>query len=79
MQDLPEILTVQEAAKFLRLKRSTAYELVRQGVIPSMRLGRQIRIPKAGIEKLIARSMQDYRYNREKIHLVPSGLKGGHR
>ena len=47
MQDLPDILTVQEAAKYLRLKRSTAYELVKQGVIPSVKLGRQIRVPKS--------------------------------
>ncbi|OPY61675.1 MAG: Helix-turn-helix domain protein [Pelotomaculum sp. PtaU1.Bin065] len=46
MTELPEILTVQEAAKYLRLKRSTAYEYVKQGLIPSVRLGRQIRIPK---------------------------------
>lgn len=46
MNSLPEILTVQEAAKYLRLKRSTAYELIKQGVIPSVRLGRQIRVPK---------------------------------
>lgn len=37
-------LTVPEAAKILRLKRSTAYEYVRQGIIPSVRLGRFIRI-----------------------------------
>ncbi len=45
-QDLPLFLTVYEAAELLRLKRSTAYELVRQGVIPSCRLGRFIRIPR---------------------------------
>ena len=49
MDDLPEILTVQETAKYLRLPRSTAYELVKQGVIPSVKLGRQIRILKSAI------------------------------
>lgn len=50
--DLPEILTVEEVAKFLRLKRSTAYELVKQGKIPSTKIGRQIRIARSDIEKL---------------------------
>lgn len=46
MDELPAFLTVPEAARVLRLKRSTAYELVRQGAIPSIRLGRQIRVPR---------------------------------
>lgn len=55
MEDLPDILTVEEAAKYLRLKRSTAYELVKQGAIPSVKLGRQIRVPKSGIVNLFNR------------------------
>jgi excisionase family DNA binding protein len=43
---MPPILTVEEAAAFLRIKRSTAYELIRQGQIPSFRVGRFIRIPR---------------------------------
>lgn len=53
MFDLPEVMTVQEVAKYLRLKRSTAYELVKQGVIPSIKLGRQIRVPKSGLKKML--------------------------
>jgi len=53
MNNLPEILTVQETAKYLRLKRSTAYELVKQGVIPSVKLGRQIRVPKSKLLKML--------------------------
>jgi len=51
--ELQEVLTVQEVATFLRLKRSTAYELVKQGVIPSVRLGRQIRVPKNRLLKFL--------------------------
>lgn len=49
IRQLPAFLTVQEVAKVLRLKRSTAYELIKQGRIPSVRLGRFIRIPKSKI------------------------------
>lgn len=52
--DLPLVMTVQEAASVLRLKRSTAYELVRQGALPSFKIGRHIRVSRAELEKLIA-------------------------
>lgn len=47
-----DILTVDEAAKFLRLKKTKTYELVKVGVIPSFRLGRSIRIPREDLLKL---------------------------
>ena len=53
IDDLPSVMTVQEAAIVLRLKRSTAYELVRRKMIPSFRIGRHIRISRAELEKLI--------------------------
>ncbi|MGB9791893.1 MAG: helix-turn-helix domain-containing protein [Thermacetogeniaceae bacterium] len=48
----PVFLTVPEVAKILRLKRSTAYEYVRQGIIPSVRIGRFIRVRRDAIENL---------------------------
>ncbi len=47
IESMPAFLTVEEVAGILRLKRSTAYEYVRQGIIPSIRLGSFIRVPKA--------------------------------
>lgn len=52
LKALPEFLTVEETAQILRLKRSTAYEYVRQGIIPSVRVGYFIRVPKAIILEL---------------------------
>jgi excisionase family DNA binding protein len=43
---MPPLLTVEEAAEILRIGRNTCYELVRQGQIPHLRLGRLIRVPK---------------------------------
>ncbi|GAB6274764.1 MAG: hypothetical protein STSR0004_16290 [Peptococcaceae bacterium] len=59
LNDLPLVLTVQEAANVLRLKRSTAYELVRQRVIPSFKVGRHIRIARNELEKLIKNNLSD--------------------
>lgn len=42
--------TVEEAAKLLRISRASAYEAVRKGEIPSVRLGRTIRVPRVALE-----------------------------
>lgn len=47
--DHPLTVTVDEAAKLLGIGRSTAYELVHTGDIPSLRLGRRIVVPVAQI------------------------------
>ncbi len=49
------LLTVQEAARALRIGRNKCYELIRQGLIPHVRIGRIIRIPRDGLEAWIAR------------------------
>ncbi len=50
----PLLLTVKEAAKLLRISRNLAYELVAQGRLPSIYLGRRILIPRHGLERWIA-------------------------
>lgn len=46
---LPLALTVDEAAKALRVGRNTVYNLVRAGRIRSVRIGRKIRIPREAL------------------------------
>jgi excisionase family DNA binding protein len=48
-------LTVEEAGQLLGVSRSYAYELVRQGALPCMRLGRRIVIPVRALDALIDR------------------------
>ena len=43
------VLTATEAARLLRIGRATCYEQIRQGVIPSIRIGRRIIIPRAAL------------------------------
>ena len=47
------VLTVEETAKFLRISRGSAYEGVRLGQIPSIRVGRRILIPRAALVRLL--------------------------
>lgn len=46
IETLPAVLTVQQAARALNISKNTAYTLVRSGKLHSVRIGRQIRIPK---------------------------------
>lgn len=48
--ELPLALTVPEAANALRIGRNTAYQLVRCGKLQCIKVGRQLRIPKAAIQ-----------------------------
>jgi excisionase family DNA binding protein len=42
-----ENLTVREVAAFLRVSIRSVYNLIERGQIPSLRIGRVIRIPRA--------------------------------
>lgn len=48
-----EVLTVREVAELLRLTPSSAYLAISRGQIPSVRFGRQLRIPRAALEKVL--------------------------
>jgi excisionase family DNA binding protein len=45
----PLVLTVEEAAKALRISRGAAYEAVRTNELPHVRIGRTIRVPRAAL------------------------------
>src|SRR5207302_168417 len=48
--DLPEYLTVDECRTYLGLSRGLCYDLLRRGLLPSVKFGRLIRVPKAALE-----------------------------
>jgi excisionase family DNA binding protein len=47
------VLTVDEAKEVLRISRASAYEGVRSGVIPSIRIGRRILVPRARLMAML--------------------------
>lgn len=53
MSTQPKVCTVSETAKMLRISRATAYEGVRSGSIPSIRVGRRVLIPLVALEALL--------------------------
>lgn len=48
-----QLLKVPEAAQVLRLKPKTVYKLAASGVVPSVRISGSVRIPAAGLQRLI--------------------------
>lgn len=46
LHELPVTLQVEDLMPILGIGRNTAYELIRSGQIRSVRIGRQIRIPR---------------------------------
>jgi excisionase family DNA binding protein len=44
IEDLPQFLTVEEWRTWMRIGRSSAYDLIRRGIVPAVRWGRTVRI-----------------------------------
>lgn len=47
-------VSVEEAGRLLGISRGSAYEAVKAGEIPSVRLGRRIVVPTAALRRLLA-------------------------
>ncbi|TAK30440.1 MAG: DNA-binding protein [Chloroflexota bacterium] len=47
------VLTIEEAAKLLGLGRNGAYEAVRRGDVPSIKIGRRLFVPKAALQRML--------------------------
>ena len=47
------VLTVDEAALYLRISRGLAFAAVRDGTLPSVRIGRRILVPRRQLEALL--------------------------
>lgn len=47
LDDYGDVLTVEDVMKILRIGRNTAYSLIKSEELKSIRIGYQLRIPKA--------------------------------
>ena len=52
------VYSVEEAGDLLDLGRSGAYEAVRRGDIPTVRIGRRILVPKAALDRMLEQAGQ---------------------
>lgn len=54
VQSLPMLLRVEDLMPLLSVGRNTAYSLVRSGQIQSIRVGRQIRVPRDALLRFMS-------------------------
>src|SRR5262245_22604122 len=53
------VYSVEEAAEILGIGRNTAYNSINSGEIPSVRIGRSIRVPKAALQELLEKMPEE--------------------
>ena len=58
MDEKREFLKVPEVAEVLRIARSRAYELVAEGEIPSIRIGRSVRVSRSELDRWLEEQRQ---------------------
>jgi len=72
MDDFPQVLTIEEASKYLRIPLSTLYKLAQDGKIPCQKVGRHWRFRKERIDNwlddTIAKSKKQTPVNNEEQH-----------
>ncbi len=78
LADLPELLTVDEVAALYRVSRTSAYDAVRAGDIPSVKIGRRVRVPKAALLRALGVE-QAAGPSEDPANGVEAGWKGVHR
>ncbi len=57
----PLLVSVQDAAGLLGIGRTTLYELIRQGDVRPIRIGRCVRIPRRELEEFVERLVDESR------------------
>ena len=48
------VYSVPELSRLLRISTAHGYKVIREGCVPSLRLGKRIVIPKAALDKLLS-------------------------
>ena len=67
-EDLPQVLTIEEASKYLRVPLSSLYKLAQDAKIPCQKVGRHWRFRKVTIDQWL-----DERSTPNAKSLPPSG------
>jgi excisionase family DNA binding protein len=50
-KEYPDIMDVKQVSELLKVSTKTVYRLLRDGVIDSLKIGREFRIPKVNVMK----------------------------
>jgi excisionase family DNA binding protein len=58
MTDAPVTISVQEAARMLGISKNVAYDAAHRGDIPTIRIGRLLRVPVRAFERMLDQATQ---------------------
>ena len=62
MENKPDnVLTIEELSVYLKIPKSTLYKLVREGKIPSQKVGRHLRFHRESIDEWLKREHEHER------------------
>lgn len=53
--DERKTITVEEAGRLLGISRATAYQAVKTGELPTIRIGRRLLVPRVQIDRMLGR------------------------
>jgi excisionase family DNA binding protein len=54
-----DVLTIEELSVYLKISKSTLYKLVREGKIPSQKIGRHWRFRKVAIDRWLDKTLEN--------------------
>lgn len=69
----PLLLSVREAAKLLRVGKGTAYNLAAEGLIPVLRVGRRILVPREALLRWIESQGENFLRNVAALSVCSTG------
>jgi len=52
-KDYPDVLDVKQVSQLLRVSTKTVYRLLRSGMLESLKVGREFRVPKVNVMKYV--------------------------
>ncbi len=64
--DLPLVMTIEEASNYLRIPLSSLYKLAQDGKIPCQKVGRHWRFRRETIDSWLANQIQVQKTNKPK-------------
>ena len=53
LAELPEVMTVEQAARYLGIGRNSAYEAIHRGDLPALRIGKLLRVSRYHLEQMV--------------------------
>lgn len=53
LAELPEVMTVEQAARYLGIGRNSAYEAIGRGQLPALHIGKLLRVSRYHLEQLV--------------------------